>query len=84
VIRQVPIVDESSARAAVTEVTAEHQRDNANTTAPPALPAGHLHAPKNIVTINDAVVLISGESVNSSLGTQGRARGRFPHSRGSR
>jgi hypothetical protein len=32
---------------------AEHQRDNANTTAPPALPAGHLYAPKNIVTITD-------------------------------
>jgi hypothetical protein len=58
--------------------------DDANTTAPPALPAGHLYAPKNIVTINDAVVLISSESVNSSLGTQGRGRGRFPHSRGSR
>jgi len=48
---KVPIVDESSARAAVTEVTcrmstrpAEHQRGNANTTVPPATPARHLHA----------------------------------------
>jgi hypothetical protein len=43
VIRQVPVVDESSAL---------------NTTAPPATPAGRLCAPKNIVTINEAVVLI--------------------------
>jgi hypothetical protein len=42
------------------------------------LPAGLLYAPKNIVTINDAVVLISSESVNSSLGTQGRGRGKVP------
>jgi hypothetical protein len=29
-------------------------------------------------------VLISSESVDSSLGAQGRGRGRFPHCRGSR
>jgi hypothetical protein len=38
--------------------------------------------PKNIVTINDAVVLISSESVNSSLGTEGRGRGRVPSAGG--
>jgi hypothetical protein len=34
--------------------------------------------PQNLVTINEAVVLIFSESVTSSPGTQRRARGRVP------
>jgi hypothetical protein len=49
----------------------EHHRPAANA-------GGASLCPKNIVTINDAVVLISSESVNSSLGRQGRGRGKVP------
>jgi len=48
------------------------------------LPAGHPYAPKNIVTIDDAVVLISSEPVKSPLETQERGRGRFLIAEGSR
>jgi hypothetical protein len=55
---------------------AEHRRREHHR--PAGVAGGASLCPKNIVTINDAVVLISSESVNSSLGRQGRGRGKVP------
>ena len=87
VITQVPIVDESSARAAVTAVSRgnEHPdqpetaaRQHANTTAPPATPGGASSCYQKIIVRErtDAVALISTGSSTAHLNARkGRAKG---------